>query len=408
MTAGTHSETHAQRLVAHLVRCVLASACLLTSLSFAEELNVIRLDGTVVAGRVTGGGEELTLEQGGRKQRVEWIDVLLARPQRAPASRPASRPQLNGLMFELNDGSRVLATIASDDGRRISLELTQGGHGSIPVAAVRRVSVLGNESVDPTRPAASEPTESFDTVTVLGAKERLVLNGTLQGLEPTGIRFTYKERERTIPWSKIGVLTLARPPLQRSGFSVRLTDGQAFVGPALQASESGVTLRHEVFGELHAAWSDVEQIEQLTDQIVFLSALQPAQFSQETTLGKTWDYALDHTFSLQPIRLGGQTYARGVCLHARSRLTYALGGAAHQFSALVGILDEMGPRGCVNLRVLCDGKVCWEAEQVRGGDNPRAISIDLNRVQLLTLEVDYGDDLDLSGQVAWALARVLR
>ena len=75
---------------------------------------------------------------------------------------------------------------------------------------------------------------------------------------------------------------------------------------------------------------------------------------------------------------------------------------------MAGILDEMEDRGNVTMRVLGDGGLLWQRENVRGGAQPERVVIAVTGVYELTLAVDFGRDLDLSDHAAWAFARLIR
>jgi hypothetical protein len=69
----------------------------------------------------------------------------------------------------------------------------------------------------------------------------------------------------------------------------------------------------------------------------------------------------------------------------------------------------MENRGDVTLRVIGgDGGVLWQRDNVRGGQPPIAATVDVRGAQDVTLEVDYGEGLDLSDQAVWAAARLIR
>jgi hypothetical protein len=59
-------------------------------------------------------------------------------------------------------------------------------------------------------------------------------------------------------------------------------------------------------------------------------------------------------------------------------------------------------------RVLGDGKVVFDSGVLTGKDPPRDMKVDMMGVNILTLVVDYGDELDLSDQADWGGARLLK
>jgi hypothetical protein len=110
------------------------------------------------------------------------------------------------------------------------------------------------------------------------------------------------------------------------------------------------------------------------------------------------------------LRVGGSVHDRGIGMHAHSRLSYALGGAYRRFEALVGLDDLDGRKGAVQIRVLADGKAL---DLGRTGDlthsgGPWPVSVKVDGVKELTLEVAPGAAGPVQGVVNWVGARLVR
>lgn len=370
----------------------------------AGEISVIRLDGAVFTGRPAAGNDGLVLESPAGPRTLDWDDVLLVAggPEKAAKAPP---PAADEFEFALTDSSVVRGVIAGVNQDRLDLKLTNGRAGTVPAAALGRIRAL---RYHPSAASGARAPEDSDHLIVLGAKEALSLSGAWKGVDAQGVHFQYKERDRLIPWDKLGEVRALRPATRSGAFQLKTRDGQVFVGSGPQGDERRLRLETELFGAVEVPWAEIEQLSQSSAQVVFLSDLEPRQVQAASLFGKKWEVAFDRTFSHQPIRLGGQTLPRGVCMHAKARVSFMLGGAGREFAAQAGILDEMEQRGCATLRVLGDGRVLWEGERVRGGQPPRNVLVNVEGVKELTLEADYGDELDLSDQVCWGLARVLR
>ncbi len=109
-----------------------------------------------------------------------------------------------------------------------------------------------------------------------------------------------------------------------------------------------------------------------------------------------------------PLRIGERTYRKGLGTHSRCRLTYDLGGAYTRFLADVGIDEEAGDRGNVDVQVLVDGKPKFERKGLTGRDEALAVAVDVAGAARLTLVVDFGADFDICDHVDWANARLIR
>lgn len=113
-----------------------------------------------------------------------------------------------------------------------------------------------------------------------------------------------------------------------------------------------------------------------------------------------------------PLRLDGVTYRHGFAVHSRSFVRIPLGKHYRLFEVLFGVDDEALEKkagGIVNARVRGDGKVLWEAKDVRAGTAPRRVGpLDVSQVDELVLEVDFGAELHIRDRATWADPLLIR
>lgn len=106
-----------------------------------------------------------------------------------------------------------------------------------------------------------------------------------------------------------------------------------------------------------------------------------------------------------PLVIGGQTFARGLGVHADSDVRYALNGQCSSFNAVIGIDDEVGALGRATFQVIGDGRVLYDSGELTGKDSGRQVDVMIAGVRELQLKVlkganTYYDHAD------WADARV--
>src|SRR5262245_34664047 len=107
-----------------------------------------------------------------------------------------------------------------------------------------------------------------------------------------------------------------------------------------------------------------------------------------------------------PLFIDGKRFEHGFGTHANSTLRIALGGKGEQFTATVGIDDEVGERGSVIFKVIGDGGTLWESGIIRGGDAAKTVAADLHGIKSLVLLVtDGGDDINYD-HADWADAKI--
>jgi len=143
---------------------------------------------------------------------------------------------------------------------------------------------------------------------------------------------------------------------------------------------------------------------------VYLSELKAKKFEQTPYLGRVWPYVLDGSVDRRDLRLGGNTFDRGLGMHTASRLTYDLGGRYRRFEAIVGLDDKSGRDGSAHVRVLVDGKPkeIGPDRELTGRGEPLTVRVDVTGAKELTLVADFGDRGGVQGHVNWADARLIK
>ena len=117
----------------------------------------------------------------------------------------------------------------------------------------------------------------------------------------------------------------------------------------------------------------------------------------------------DRSVDGHPLTLSGRTIEHGFGTHSPGLLLVNLHGKAKRFLATVGIDDEVGAgRGSAEFQVLGDGfKLLWRSGIMHPGEAPRAVDLDLTRVQQLALRVTDGGDGFEFDHADWADARFI-
>ncbi len=216
------------------------------------------------------------------------------------------------------------------------------------------------------------------------------------------------------PLNKLYGLVLGQgaAPDAQSGARVtaHLAGGLALVGAlhALDPAADRCVLRLDEGCDLDLPWRHVARLSVRSDRLVYLSDLEPMKVEQMPALNRTWEWLKDRAPLGTNIVLRGDSYARGLVLIPRTKLVYDIGGRFDRFEAMVGIDDRAADVADAVIRVLGDDKVLFEASHVKRGALPYPVRVAVKDVRRLTLEVDFGDNLDLSDHCAFAEARVLR
>jgi hypothetical protein len=381
------------------------------------DLEVTRLDGKPVRGpivavsaaAVTLGPEPWT--------EIAWTDVLDARAVQPPGPPSKAQPATSRdatLRVALSDGTECDAVPERSVDGDLVIRIAGGQPARVPIDAfvwIRRPAapsaVLAKvdetwESLDRSDKPATE-----DVVIIAKGSEPVVLRGAIRRVDSTGLRMQWNQRELPIDWSRIAGVRFARPQRRGAPFLIRTRAGDVFAGRIQAGNGDEFSMRSTLFESLNLRWDDVEHLENRAAGAAFLSDYRPQTYEFDALFGPQREYALNRSLDGGPVRLGGREFARAIVMHSQSRLIYPLGERFNRFAATVGVLDDY-PKGRAAVRLLGDGRVLWENNDVRGGQPPIEVLVDIRGIRSLTLSVEYGADLDLGDHVAWAQPRLIR
>ncbi|MFT3934856.1 MAG: NPCBM/NEW2 domain-containing protein [Chitinophagaceae bacterium] len=87
------------------------------------------------------------------------------------------------------------------------------------------------------------------------------------------------------------------------------------------------------------------------------------------------------------IHIHGQFFMRGLGVQSLSTLSFLLQGNAHLFSAMAGVDDKADKTGRFVFYVIADRKILFESKEMKAGDAPEHIRLDISGVQRLGLLV---------------------
>ena len=106
------------------------------------------------------------------------------------------------------------------------------------------------------------------------------------------------------------------------------------------------------------------------------------------------------------IRLGGKNYERGVGVQSLSILSMSLNGNARHFSAVVGADDMANKEVHYSFFVLGDRKILFESGEMKVGDQPKNVEVDLKGIKRLGLLVTIKGEEKGKTYSDWADARI--
>jgi len=211
------------------------------------------------------------------------------------------------------------------------------------------------------------------------------------------------------------------PPKPRQ--YVRLVNGDRLSGSVVGLTAAHLELRTEFAGTVRVRVPEIGELWSEGGSLVPVSTMTPCEVRQIPQFDEVFPHRLDRNLSGGYLSIGGRRYERGLGCHSRCELVYELGGAYSTFLAEIGVEDQGGGRGEVELpsdgpartrgevvfRCLADGKVVFESGVCRGGEPPRLVRAGVAGARKLRLVVDFGPGgVSLGDRAAWGRAVLVR
>ena len=392
------------------VRQAIASAAFLVGATLsAQDLRLT--DGSNLRGQIGRVSAEFVTVQDAQGERK--VPTGKMRQIDFAANRPASGKRLpeTGLFVYLTDGSLIRLESLSFDANSAQLIAVGGTESEVPLASVSAVF----RGVDPEKDGrfqeqVTSPQLKADVLLLQKGETVRRLEGAAQSLDGRVLRFVWDGEEVQAPFERLKAVLFYRPEQGEQLTPLcQLVDvfGNRFELAGLDSRDDAFLLSTPSGAEFVVPKSSVRQIRFDLNKEIFLSELTPTSAKETAFFDVVWHYARDRNLRGGPIRLGGREYRRGLSLHSRCRLTYSLRGRYKRFRGLVGIDDSSGGLGHVVCQVLADGGPLFESE-LKGGEAPRELDLDVTDVKLLTLFVDFGKELDIGDRVAFGDAKLIK
>ena len=415
------------------------------SAALGTEVRVVRIDGTSATGTWLGSPDGRSLQLGAPDAALTLRFDDLSRVEFRDANRPV--PRTTSVTFHLADGGRLFGELiepkeAGDNvlgvtaignptvlpfNRLAAVELASGKDfplarkvfqtalasrrpGKDLLITRERPAFPGSDPAEPVSPAdprTEPPRQAEPAKSVAG---RLISLGQSAG------SFVFADRERSFQVDRVYGIVLATGvwdawgPAARREYPVRveLIDGSTFTGRIVRADGESIHVTTSLNATVALDLDDIAALTITSDRVVHIGDLKTVTQKIEGILHRPWTPRFDRSAAGGPISLGGRVYERGLGVHSRTELAFALGGAYETFVATIGIDDSVRPRGSVVFRVVGDGRILYDSGVVTGKDEPVDIRVDITDVKRLRLIVDFGEGLDLADHADWADARLLK
>lgn len=303
----------------------------------------------------------------------------------------------------LINGDVIVGSPKSMADEQVSWRSGVGQVLSLPLSQVK--AIYATNHVDKSSAAASE-TEDIATL-----KNGDVIRGIVSGLSETTLTVRSGENASAIPLDTLSAVrftaTQKPPSTTDRAWQVTFADGSAVTATRISNGASGNLALVVTGGQLQSTLKSISLIQQLNGPVSWLSSRTPSENIHTPYLDTTWPARMNRTVTGEAIRFNSRTYAHGIGVHSRSRLTWALDGTFKAFRTQYA-LDGKLPHADVDVRVLLDDKVVHETKSFKAGTLADLVTTDLGNAKSLTLEVDFGAAYDVQDRFNWIEPALLK
>lgn len=360
-------------------------------------------------------------------QQVVVKTTSAATPVKIPASnlmsiqflgKPALSPAANSVLVALIDGTRLACSSITTTSTKASLQTT--AYGKLQVSLQHVSSILYNIK-NPTQSARWKElcakSKKKDYVVTLKNGKLNYFSGVVGRIASKGIPFALGAGAPIMmkPSNIYGIIysRLRKAKLAESVCHVKLTNSDSLHMSQLQLTAEKLTGRLRTGMSITVAMKSILSLDYGSSKIHYLSAMTPRQVKFTSLYNDPHDaqlfhYRKDHGFQHgTPLRLAGKDYSRGLWVYSRTSLTYPLLKKYRVFHAVLGI-DDHSRKGDARVVISGDGKILYKAD-IRHGEKPILLNLDVSSVSVLEILVDYGRDNKSEGDhVDFANARVIK
>lgn len=388
----------------------------------AWTVNVRTLDGRALAGELISlDGQQVVVRHDGQDESVA-VAQLLAIELPPAANKVVAATGGSSAIVRLRDDSQLGVQEFTATPAAAALKLADGNQADIPtsgVAWVRFPSPAAEITAEWER-ILTEPA-SADVLVVRKQEALDYLEGIVRAVKNDVVDFEFDGEVLQVKRAKVeGIRYFHRAgnELPASICRVVRPGGAELQAAKLRLEDGRLELYSPAGLRLRLTSGQIQRLDFSQGKVVYLSDLDwdPQLYERQTYFGgrQPVDDGLDlfppqrdRALDGGPLELDRRSYSKGLALHSRTRLVYRLPSAYRRLLATAGLDDRVGRGGDVRLVIEGDGRELFAAN-LRGGEQPTALDLDIAGVKRLSILADFGLDLDISDHLDLVEARVVK
>jgi len=360
-----------------------------------------------------GGAAGLSITENGKLNKVDTRDVLSLTSERA-ASLPAT-----GWKLTLRNGDCLYGKPSRFSGQSMEFDATVAGKILVPLKAVAGMS-------DASATVAAERGGANTEKDQVRLKNNDLLDGFIVSIDAEQLQIATGANDEIatdIALARVERLTFGgvtpAKGIPALAARIRFVGGSVLTVP-LDAKTNrntfawtigDISFKDPAGKDRKISTDTVAAIDIVGGRVVYLTDLDPAKDEQTTLMGTRWETQINRNVMGEPLVVGRKLYHRGIGVHTKSSLLYELDGSFDVLKCQVGMDDSAAPHGSANVAVLLDGKLLWEASNLKAGDAAVELAVPIKggkRLELRATPALADGKLDVLGRVNWLNVALLR
>jgi hypothetical protein len=373
----------------------------------APQVEISTIDGARHAGTLTSAdATSWKIVVDGKPVEVVMSSILEARLQTKGEPVPKAPHET-----VLTDGSRIGTSSVTLEGDKLTIAAAATEALTISRSAVGNIRLSESPSSVDEQWTELLDRERREDWLVLRKQDKLdFVPGVVSRIDDTHVFLLLDGDTVPVPRAKVfGVILRQRQASEsKSAGIIELVSGDRLAVRSVVSKGTDFTLQLAAGPSIVVPVQSVRVFDFSADKLTWLSSLKPRDLKHEFRfIDPAAPLKNDQDVWGEELRLGNQTFTRGVCLRSKTTVRYRLNGDHSRFVALMGI--QHGYAGDVHVEISADGQRLLTQDVTPQDEAPFEVDLDVSGKFVLEILVDYGKvESDIGDHLVLAEARLLK
>ena len=384
-----------------------SAAMMLLAIVSASPIEISTIDGARHSGTLASADATVwKLDNDGNVLEVPLSSILEVRLPSKGETSPAPPHET-----VLTDGSRIGTATVALSGDKLTIAGTSTDSIQLPRSAIENVRLAESPSSVDDQWAALLERERREDWLVLRKQEKLdFVPGVISEINETHVVLLLDGDSVPVPRPKVfGVILRQRQTgAAKPGGIIELVSGDRLAVQSVSSQGADFTLQLAAGPSIVVPMQSVKAFDFSADKLTWLSSLKPRDIKHEFRfIDPAASMKNDRDVWGDELRLGNQTFTRGLCIRSKTAVQYRLNGDHSRFVALMGI--QHGYAGDVHVEISADGQRLLTQDVTPQDEASFKIDLDISGKFVLEILVDYGKvESDIGDHLVLAEARLLK